>query len=64
MAQLERAVGQIVRPFNRMRRTRNDVEYPSGNSPRVTADDVTEDLEKANAIVDMSSRLLEEVDAI
>ncbi len=63
MAQLERAVGQIIRPFNRMRRTRNDSEYPSGNSPRVTADDVIEDLVKAKAIIDVASRLLGEMDA-
>lgn len=61
-AQLERAVGQIIRPFDRLRRTRNNIEYPSGNAPAVTADDVTADMSKANDIIDMAARLLDEMD--
>lgn len=61
-AQLDRALGQIIRPFNRMRRTRNDSEYPSGDAPAVTADDVTADMGKANDIIDMASRLLDQMD--
>jgi hypothetical protein len=31
-------MGKILRPFDRMRRQRNDAEYPPGNAPALTPD--------------------------
>lgn len=49
-AQLGRS-GAVVRPFGRLRRTRNDADYPRLDSPQLTAEAVAEDLPKARAIV-------------
>ncbi|MBB5790085.1 HEPN domain-containing protein [Jiangella mangrovi] len=57
-AQLDPPLGKIVRPFNRMRARRNDVEYPSPERPAVTPDEVAEDLEKAAAIVEMAEKAI------
>ena len=43
--------GEAVRPFDRLRRRRNDIEYPDGDSG-VDADEVDEALERATGIVD------------
>jgi hypothetical protein len=50
--------GSIVRPFGRLRRTRNDADYPRMDSPELTADDIGDDLPKAEAIVDAMTRLI------
>jgi hypothetical protein len=36
-------MGQVLRPFDRIRRQRHDVEYPPTDAPQVNADDVRED---------------------
>lgn len=45
------ATGAIVRPFGRLRRTRNEADYPRLDSPELTAADVLEDLPRASQIV-------------
>jgi hypothetical protein len=60
-AQLEPPMGQVLRPFDRIRRQRHDVEYPPTDAPQIDADDVREDAVKAIAIVDLSERLLDEM---
>ena len=60
-AQFDPPLGKVLRPFDRMRRQRRDAEYPPTDAPELTPDDVHEDLEKATAIVDMSSRVLDEM---
>jgi hypothetical protein len=57
-AQLDPPLGKIVRPFNRMRARRNDVEYPSPEHPTVTSEEVAEDLEKAAAILEMAEKAI------
>lgn len=57
-AQLDPPLGKIVRPFNRMRARRNDVEYPSPEDPAVTPAEVAEDLGKAAAIVEMAEKAI------
>ncbi len=52
------ATGSVVRPFGRLRRTRNDADYPRLDSPELTADDVHEDLPKARQIVAAMAALL------
>jgi hypothetical protein len=60
-AQLDPPMGQVLRPFDRMRRQRHDVEYPPADAPQISADDVREDAAKASAIVDLSERVLDQM---
>jgi hypothetical protein len=60
-AQLDPPLGRAIRPFNRMRMRRNEAEYPPTNAPELIPDDVREDLTGATAIVDLASRLLDEM---
>ena len=56
-AQLGRS-GSVVRPFGRLRRTRNDADYPRLDTPELSAEDIAEDLPKAKEIVAAMQRLL------
>lgn len=60
-AQLDPPLGATLRPFDRMRRRRNSLEYPDFDAPTVSAADVTEDLERARAIVDLAGRTLDQM---
>jgi hypothetical protein len=60
-AQLDPPMGAVMRPFDRMRRTRNRSEYPSFTTPEVTADNVTADLLAARAIVETCQGVLDEM---
>jgi HEPN domain len=60
-AQLDPAMGQVLRPFDRMRRQRHDVEYPPTDAPQISAEDVREDAAKAAAIIDLSERVLDQM---
>jgi hypothetical protein len=60
-AQLDPPMGTALRPFDRMRRTRNRSEYPSFTTPDVTADNVTADLAAAEAIVGTCAGVLDEM---
>jgi len=60
-AQLDPPMGQVLRPFDRMRRQRHDVEYPPTDAPQISADDVREDAAEARAIVDLSERVLDQM---
>jgi hypothetical protein len=53
--------GAVLRPFDRMRRTRNRSEYPSFTTPEVTADNVSADLPAATAIVETCEGVLDEM---
>lgn len=61
-AQLGSQTG-IVRPFGRLRRTRNDADYPRLDTPDITTEDILEDLPKAKAIVEAMEKLLPHLDA-
>ena len=52
------STGSVVRPFGRLRRTRNDADYPRLDSPELTTDDINEDLPKARQIVSAMTALL------
>lgn len=55
-------MGKILRPFNQMRRLRNEVEYPPTNlAPHVTPEDVLDDLEYAEALIDLAERVLDQM---
>ena len=60
-AQLDPPMGAVLRPFDRMRRTRNRSEYPSFTAPEVTADNVTADLSAARAIVETCEGVLDQM---
>lgn len=60
-AQLDPPLGTVLRPFDRMRRTRNRSEYPSFTTPEVTAANVTADLSAAKAIVETCEGVLDEM---
>jgi hypothetical protein len=60
-AQLDPPMGAVLRPVDRMRRTRNRSEYPSFTTPEVTADNVTTDLSAARAIVETCQGVLDEM---
>lgn len=60
-AQLDPPMGAVLKPFDRMRRTRNRSEYPSFTTPDVNANNVTGDLPAATAIVETCENVLNEM---
>jgi hypothetical protein len=60
-AQLDPPMGRVLRQFNRMRTRRHDAEYPPTDSPEITPADVREDQATAAGLVDITSRLLDEM---
>lgn len=60
-AQLDPPLGSTLRPFDRMRRQRHDVEYPPTDAPALTPEDVREDLPKAGEIVALAARVLDQM---
>ncbi|MDD2817429.1 MAG: hypothetical protein PHN51_01375 [Candidatus Nanopelagicales bacterium] len=63
VAQLDPPMGKDLRPFSRMRRRRNEVEYPSIEMPAMTATDVLEDVGKASVIVEVCSKVIDHLPA-
>jgi hypothetical protein len=60
-AQLDPPLGALIRPFDRMRRRRNDAEYPRSDGPGFSARDVLNDLPKVEQIVQLATRVLDEM---
>jgi hypothetical protein len=60
-AQLDPPMGPALKPFDRMRRTRNRSEYPTFTAPEVTADNIVADLPTASAIVETCASVLDEM---
>lgn len=60
-AQLDPPMGPALRPFDRMRRRRNTIEYAPSDTPRTSVEDVSEDLPKARALIELAGRLLGEM---
>lgn len=58
-AQLDPPMGPKLRPFDRMRRRRNEAEYPRVDTPELDADDVRDDMPKISAIVDIADRVID-----
>lgn len=59
VAQLDPPMGAQLRPFPRMQRRRGAAEYPSGDQPLLTGEDVSEDATKAASIVDVCDKVLD-----
>lgn len=60
-AQLDPPLGAVLRPFDRMRRRRNQLEYPSAASPAITSDEVTRDLPKVEEILEVVAKVLDQM---
>jgi hypothetical protein len=60
-AQLDPPLGQVLRPFDRMRRRRNDAEYPKNDSQSFTPEDVRRDHAKATDILSLAHKVLDEM---
>lgn len=60
-AQLVPPMADVLSPFDRIRRTRNETEYPAGDRPELTADDVLEDQAICQAIVQLADRVLDQM---
>lgn len=60
-AQLDPPMGAVLKPFDRMRRTRNRSEYPSFTTPDVQPDNVRADLPVAASIVEVCGSVLDEM---
>lgn len=60
-AQLDPPMGKVLRPFDRLRRQRNNVEYPRQDAPRLTTDDVTRDIPKIENMLDLARRVVDQM---
>jgi len=56
-------MGKVLLPFDRMRRRRHDVEYPPTGAPELSPEDVTDDVPKVAALLDLAQRVLGEMSA-
>ncbi|MQY15667.1 hypothetical protein SRB5_58550 [Streptomyces sp. RB5] len=57
-AQLDPPLGNLLRPFNRMRARRNEVEYRSAEAPSVTAEEVSADIPKVRALIELAEKAI------
>lgn len=60
-AQLDPPMGKVLRPFDRLRRQRNNVEYPRQDAPRLTTDDVTRDIPKIEDMLNLARRVVDQM---
>ncbi|MDR1118124.1 MAG: HEPN domain-containing protein [Bifidobacteriaceae bacterium] len=60
-AQLDPPLGSVLRPFERMRRRRNEIEYPDFVHTPLTAADLAEDTSAAEAIISFVKRVYGEM---
>ncbi|MFJ8748387.1 hypothetical protein ACIREO_03435 [Streptomyces sp. NPDC102441] len=57
-AQLDPPLGSILRPFNRMRARRNEIEYRSSEAPTVSPEEVVSDLTKVEALIELAEKAI------
>lgn len=57
-AQLDPPLGSGLRPFNRMRARRNEVEYRSPEAPAVTPEEVSADLSKVETLIELAEKAI------
>ena len=60
-AQLDPPLGRVLRPFDRLRRRRNQAEYPSAEHPAVEPEDIDRDLPKVEQIVEVAAKVLDQM---
>ncbi|GAA3274165.1 hypothetical protein Dvina_02190 [Dactylosporangium vinaceum] len=61
-AQLDPPLGAALRPYDRLRRRRNQVEYPAAGAPAVSPDEVGRDIPKVEQIIDLAARVLDQME--
>jgi HEPN domain len=61
LAQLDPPLGQVLRPFDRMRRRRNEAEYPRQDVPGFTDEDARRELPKVERILGVAGRVLDQM---
>ncbi|SEG43580.1 HEPN domain-containing protein [Nonomuraea solani] len=61
VAQLDPPLGKSLRPFDRMRRRRNEAEYPRPGSPGFSAEEVRADIPKVEAIMEIATRVIDQM---
>ena len=57
-AQLDPPLGSVLRPFNRMRARRNEIEYRSSEGPAMTPEEVAADLAKVEALIELAEKAI------
>ena len=62
-AQLVPPLGSALRPYERMRRRRNEIEYPDFIGAPLTVDDILEDAKAAESLVAMIRKVYDEMSA-
>ena len=62
-AQLDPPLGRTLRPFERMRRRRNEIEYPDFLGTPVSAEDVLEEARAAESLVTTVKKVYDEMSA-
>jgi hypothetical protein len=62
LAQFDPPLGKLIRPFNRMRARRNQIEYASSENPAVTEEEVFGDIEKAEGLIALADKVLPQLD--
>lgn len=60
-AQLDPPLGTVLRPFDRLRRRRNQAEYPSAEHPGVEAEDVERDIPKVEQIIEVAAKVVDQM---
>lgn len=58
-AQFDPPLGQVVRPFGRLRRRRHQSEYPDESTDPVDADEVADALVEVQAMVELADEMLD-----
>lgn len=60
-AQLDPPMGKVLRPFERLRRLRNDLEYGAMTTAIPDADDVGRDVPRVTDMIDLAERVIQEM---
>jgi len=60
-AQLDPPLGRVLRPFDRLRRRRNQAEYPSAEHPAVEPEDVDRDVPKVEQVLEVAAKVLDQM---
>jgi hypothetical protein len=60
-AQLDPPLGAVLRPFDRLRRRRNQAEYPAAGQPAPQTVEIGRDVPKVRDIVSVAVRVLDEM---
>ena len=60
-AQLDPPLGSVLRPFDRVRRRRNQAEYPAASQPAFQPDEIARDLPKIHEIVELAAKVLDQM---